>query len=141
MLAESSQFNANDVLVDVQSAHRSLYFLSDIGKTIADEFDTAEFPRRILADARFNLKESGVNTLCVAAGSVQFELNGKAVHSPVLLTPITASVDRVRQIVRFQSFQDAAFVNPFLQSHLREVFEFVLPLKLSSAPELPSLAS
>lgn len=129
------------MLVDVQSAHRGLYFLSDLGKTIADEFDTAKFPKRILDDARFNLKESGVNTLCLATGSIQLELNGKRVDSPILLTPITASIDRFRQKVSFQAFEDAAFVNPFLHSHLREAFEFVLPNDLCSTPELPTLTS
>lgn len=131
LLAESSHFNANDVLVDAHIERRGIHFIDDLRV-----FTLEEFPKRILADARANRKESGVNSLCIARGVLELELNGKAVRSPILLTPITASVDRIQQTVNFQEVEDATFINPFVIGHFRTKFDLSIPAEMLTSCEL-----
>ena len=134
LLAESSHFNANDVLVNARIDHRGLFFIEGLRV-----FKLDEFPKRILADSRANMKESGVNTLCFARGILQLELNGKEVHSPILLTPISASIDRIQQTVSFQEIDDASFINPFVLGHFREKFNLTIPSDILASTEMDSL--
>lgn len=134
LLAESSRFNANDVLVNARDDHRGLYFVDDLHVFALDEF-----PKRILADARATMKESGVNTLCIARGVLKLELNGKEVHSPIFLTPISASVDRIQQTVKFQEIDDASFINPFVTGHFYEKFDLSIPAYVHASNELESV--
>ena len=134
LLAESSHFNANDVLVNARSDHRGLFFANDLGA-----FKLDDFPKRILADSRANRKESGVNTLCFARGILQIDLNGKEVHSPILLTPISASIDRIQQTVAFQEIDDVSFINPFVVGHFREKFELSIPTEILASTEMDIL--
>lgn len=141
LLAESSQFNANDVLVDAKNDHRRLHFLSDEHDPSVLQFDLSAFPKKILTDARNNLKESGTNTLCLAQGIIDLELNGRHVQSPMILFPLLAKIDRMQQRVSFQKAEDAAFINPFISSHFRKVFDIDLPQELVDNPTLDSLVS
>lgn len=134
LLAESSHFNANDVLVNACDDHRGLCFVDKLSV-----FNLNEFPKRILADARANLKESGVNTLCIARGSLQLELNGKKVHSPILLTPISTTVDRLKQTVSFKEIDDSSFINPFVLGHFREKFDLSFPTDVLAFDEIESV--
>lgn len=141
LLSESSVFNANDVLVDAKNDHRALHFLASKVDTSALAFPLSEFPKRILSDARTNMKESGVNTLCLAHGLLELELNGRIVQSPVLLIPLSVAVDRIQQRVTFQMLEDTAFVNPFILNHFRKVFDLNLPNELVAEPQMESLVS
>lgn len=136
LLAESSQFNVNDVLVDAQFERSGIHFVNDL--TV---FNLDEFPKRILSDALSNKKETGVNTLCVARGILEIDLNGKAVRSPILLTPITAAIDRIQQTVRFQEIEDAAFINPFIVGHFRKKFHLSIPAEIVASNELSEIAA
>lgn len=136
LLAESSQFNANDVLVDAHIDRRGIHFIADLRV-----FSLDEFPKRILADARANRKESGVNTLCVARGMLELDLNGKEVRSPILLTPITVSIDRIQQTVTFREVEDAAFINPFIVGFFRRKFELSIPAEIVASDELDKIAA
>ncbi len=134
LLAESSHFNVNDVLVNARDDHRGLYFVDELSTLALDEF-----PKRILADSRANRKESGVNTLCIARGILRLELKGKEVSSPVLLTPLSASIDRIQQTVTFQEIDDSSFINPFILGHFRENFDLSIPVGVLASNELESV--
>ncbi len=139
LLAESSHFNVNDVLVDIHHENPKLHFISDssfFGKGIP----FADFPKKMLADARLSRKESGVNTLCFARGVVRLKVSGKDVLSPILLTPISYSSNRIQQEVHFQEMDDASFLNPFIVSHFRREFNRSIPQELIEQPELTTLA-
>lgn len=82
--------------------------------------DLHKFPKQILAEAEKSRKESGVNPLCLATGSVQLLVNSKTVITPILLTPLTYAVDKIKRTIAFQPVEEETFINPFLSSHLEE---------------------
>ncbi|MFK7785713.1 MAG: AAA domain-containing protein [Crocinitomicaceae bacterium] len=141
LLAESSHFNVNDVLVNAQQGNGKLHFIEDYHAFFKDGAALSHFPKRILSEARLSKKEAGVNTLCLANGIVHFELNNRSVESPILLTPVTHSVNRVHQQVSFKQVDDASFVNPFILSHFRKQFDLSIPGELLESPELEELIS
>jgi len=130
----------NDVLVNVQRENRKLHFLENSTSFFGKGIAFSDFPKRVLADARLNKKESGVNTLCLARGIVHLTVNGKKVQSPLVLTPITYSSNRIQQEVTFREVEDASFVNPFVLSHFRREFNRSVPDELLASPELTALS-
>ena len=139
LLAESSHFNVNDVLVDARNDHRGLHFVSVYSESGTSTYDITALPKRIVPTARRNLKESGVNTLCIARGILELELNGREVKTPILLIPISAKVDRIKQTVSFKEFEESAFVNPFILSHFHSKFDLSLPEDIIVEPKLEQL--
>jgi len=113
LLKESSQFNSNDVLVHADLQNPKLF---EVHTSL--EFVLSDFPKSILREADKTRKESGVNSLCLARGSVQLTLNTKEVNAPILLTPLTYSVDRLKKTILFEAQEEDAFINPFLISFL-----------------------
>lgn len=118
LLVESSRFNANDVLVDVQSGIGNLFEMSD-----QFTISVSNFPPKILRDAKQTYKESGINPLCLAEMLVELKLNGKLIHTPVFLSPAEYRVNKIEQSIRFDILSDAKFVNPFLLFHLENQLE------------------
>lgn len=102
--------------------------LMEVDRAVIFDLDT--FPKRILNEARANLKETGVNTLCAAIGILHLELNGKAVETPILLQPLETKVDRIKGEISFPEIEECAFVNPFVIQHFRRVFELEIPSEL-----------
>ena len=141
LLAESSHFNVNDVLVDARNDHKTLFFLGDYSESGTSTYDLTALPKRIVPSAQRNLKESGVRTLCIARGILELELNGREIQTPILLIPISAKVNRIKQTVSFKEFEDTAFVNPFILSHFHAKFELSIPDDIVKEPELEQLVS
>ena len=116
LLKESQQFNSNDVLVNADfSSSRLVEILSNL------EFKTSEFPSNLLKEADKSVKESGVNPLCLAMGSVQLELNHKVANAPILLAPISYFVNKVKGTIAFSAQEDEIFINPFLEAYLNDL--------------------
>jgi hypothetical protein len=113
LLKESRQFNTNDVLVHADIQNSKLF---EVHTSL--EFAISDFPKSILREADKTRKESGVNSLCLARGCVQLTLNSKAVNTPILLTPLTYSVDKLKKTIQFESQDEEVFINPFLISFL-----------------------
>ena len=113
LLVESSQFNTNDVLVDVQLDNSKICVSDDMLT-----FNVADFPKPILREAEKTQKESGVNPLCLAEGIVQLTMNGKQVQTPIFLTPLSFSLDKIRKRIDFIPVEDDLFINPFLMNYL-----------------------
>jgi hypothetical protein len=118
LLNESCQFNTNDVLVNVNFENSKLFYS---GKELS--FDSTIFPKSIIREADKIRKESGVNSLCRAEGIVSLNVNGKDVQSPVIITPLTYTRDKVKQIVSFLLMDEERFINPFLLFHLTRELE------------------
>ena len=129
----------NDVLVNVQRENRKLHFVDGYPATFSAGISLSKFPKRILSEARQNKKESGVNTLCLARGVVHFQVNDRRVESPILLTPITYSVNRIQQEVSFKEIDESSFLNPFIVSHFRKNFQLTIPGELRDANEMSQL--
>ena len=118
LLAESSAFNINDILVHVDAANPRLYFST--GNLV---FTDQELPKKILNQAKKIQKESGVNTLCLAKGTVQLQRALTEINTPIALYPIQLKRDKVRGITEFIIDTDNGFINPFVVNQLRNTFE------------------
>lgn len=115
LLKESSQFNTNDVLVHVNRENKKLFFSPE-----EMTFDLDVFPKVILREAEKTKKESGVNSLCFALGTVQLKIGEKDVETPVLLSPVDFSKNKIQQTVTLEILEEDAFINPFLKYYLEK---------------------
>jgi len=106
------------VLVNVDFENSRLF---SSGKELC--FDSDIFPKSILREADKTRKESGVNSLCIAEGFVALSVNGKQVQTPIIITPLTYTKDKVKQIISFSLTDEERFINPFLLLHLTRELE------------------
>ncbi|MFT5858983.1 MAG: hypothetical protein ACI865_001079 [Flavobacteriaceae bacterium] len=136
LLAESSQFNVNDVLVHVAQDHRKLFFVDD-SLTVS----LGAFPKHIIRDAKEMQKESGVNSLCMATGTVKLMIQEREVQTPILLCPITFVLDKVANTYSFQVEEDGLFLNPFLKSYLNQGLSIQVPDELMGDLSMDSLSA
>ena len=113
LLKESSQFNTNDVLVNVDVDNSKLLFSAE-----QLVFKTADFPKAILREAEKTKKESGVNSLCVATGTVGLKIGDKEVTTPILLTPVQIVKNKIKDTITLVLVEDGDFVNPFLKMYI-----------------------
>lgn len=115
---ESTQFNVNDVLVNVETTNKNLFFTSEELK-----FDLDLFPKKILSETNKLKKESGVNALCCVNGIVSLNINEKPVQTPIFLSPLNYKINKVNQTIVFEKLDDEKFINPFLLFHLSNTLE------------------
>lgn len=115
LLNESTQFNVNDVLVHVDKENKKLFFTDK-----AAHFSLDEFPKVILRETKKTKKESGVNTLCLAKGTVGLSISGKEVQTPILLSPAEYTIDKIKGIIDISYLEESAFINPFLKQYFNE---------------------
>lgn len=113
LLKESSQFNTNDVLVHVDPENNKLLF-SPMEMTLPLDI----FPKTILREAEKTKKESGVNSLCFALGTVKLKIGGKNVVTPVLLSPVDFVKNKIQKTITLEILEEDAFINPFLKYYL-----------------------
>ncbi|MCR9171002.1 MAG: ATP-binding protein [bacterium] len=113
LLQESRSFNKNDVLVHADPS-KVFVFESDI----IEPFAPGELSWKLIKEAQRNLKESGVNTLCLAE---KFMIHGEhSLRSPLFLTPLTYTIDKVRSQVRVEPVTDSRFINPYVEYILQK---------------------
>jgi len=115
LLIESSQFNGNDVLVNVSNTNSKLIFAPE-----SMSFELQKFPKAILRKTETTRKETGVNSLCIAKYTVQLIHGSKTVTSPIWLIPIEYSVNKLQQKLTLNPINEVSFMNPFLKSFLEE---------------------
>lgn len=123
---ENTQFNANDVLVNVDSTNQNLFFAED-----QLVFSLDEFPKRILSETTRLIKESGVNALCCASEIVELSIGDKHVKTPVLFVPMEFKINKQKKQVTFKKIEDEQFINPFLLFHLEQTLGFSVPNDVS----------
>jgi len=108
LLQDSRSFNKNDVLVHADPS-RTLKFESPV----LEPFVPKETSWKLIKEAQKNKKESGVNTLCLAHG---FLVHGAdELRSPLFLTPMTYSIDKVRSRLILEQVEEATFINPYIE--------------------------
>lgn len=104
------------MLVHAASENKRLHF-----GAWTDTLALDDFPSVILKETRKTIKDSGVNTLCLAEVFLEHTTGASIQKSPVLLTPVIFRVDKVRKTLHFERIEDATFVNPYiaflLESH------------------------
>jgi len=119
---ESTQFNANDVLVNVEASNKNLFFTSN-----ELNFALSDFPKKIIAETTKLKKESGVNALCCANGIVSLIVGDKSIQTPIFLTPLEFTINKIKQTIVFEKQEDEQFINPFLLFHLENSLEIKIP--------------
>ena len=95
---ESTQFNANDLLVNIDPTNPNLVFVEGIFV-----FSRVDFPQRILSETIKMQKESGVNALCSVSEVVEIKLGEKKVLTPVTLFPLEYKINKQKQQITLRS--------------------------------------
>jgi hypothetical protein len=132
LLEESTQFNANDVLVNID--RNAVVAIDDSGLK-GNDLPYSTF-KTILKKAHENERESGVNPLCLAQGILEWEIKNEVVSTPIILTPCIAVLNKIDQTVRFEIDQELAFINPFLLLRLKRDFDVHIPAELQTSADL-----
>jgi len=115
LLHEASEFNVNDLLVN-------LHFEQCFTYQYESELSWEKI-RKIILKSQNLIKESGVNPLCVAKGSITWERNGQEIQSPLLLFPCSFNHNKVSKCVELTIDEEAVIVNPFVEKHLKTVYD------------------
>jgi len=119
LLQDESQFNTNDVLVNIDHAS-VLPFHST-------ELQIDQRLRSILSVAKKTDKDLGIYPLCVTHGLIEWEYKKTVVSSPLILSPCRAVVNKINNSVRIEFSDDHFFINPFVQNRIEREFEIQLP--------------
>lgn len=117
LLNDAIAFNSNDNLVHLDESDHRLLAAND--KLSYPELDV---PKKLIKEIKDEIKEKGVNPLCLVTGIVELELKGKTFMTPVRLTPLQLHHDKVRSTVSF-SHTNEPFINPYLVRTLQSEFE------------------
>jgi len=114
LLSLASEFNANDLLVDLNSWDLI---------TVSDEriLDFA-LCRKIISKAQISIKEQGLNPLCLAQGSLSWERNGKEIQSPIWLIPASFEINKVQNTLAIFPNEEGFILNPFIVKQLQVVY-------------------
>lgn len=134
LLLETRQFNANDVLVNC---------LSDSIVTLKSEAELAEpFPRekvkKIVSFASKVQKESGIFPLCYARLAFKWNYKNSEILTPLFLTPLEVTLNKVTQEFTFQMDADDCFINPFIHQVFKDEWELELPSDINSYETIDS---
>lgn len=119
LLIESSQFNANDLLVNCQHA---IFPVESAQSNFLFPFEKEL--KSLIQSAIRTKKEQGIFPLCLAKGLVEWSYKGEQIHTPILLFPCTIEQIKVSNAVKINVLEDEVFVNPFLINRLQTEFEF-----------------
>lgn len=125
LLEASAYFNVSDLLVNTDPDKRisvELKTLTDIPKE--------DVPPKLIREAETTLRESGINSLCIVTGFVFLELGSKRVQTPLILSPVEYTLDKVRNVYSFVMDEDSSFLNPFLIRHVTNTLGIALPAEL-----------
>ena len=109
------------MLVNVHRDHKKLFFTEEIVSISSDVF-----PKAIIGDALSTTKESGINPLCVCLGHVKLKVQASEINSPILLSALDYTLDKVAGVYSFSYSDDKLFLNPFLVSHLKSELDIDL---------------
>lgn len=107
MLQEIRSFNKNDILVHADPS-KTFEFES----LLIEPFAPGQPIWKMIKETEKNLKESGVNTLCLA--EVYLINDEKEIRTPLMLTPLTYSIDKLRGQLKLEKIEEAIFVNPYV---------------------------
>ncbi len=86
---------------------------------VVESFGPKQTCWKIIKEAQKNQKESGVNTLCLAEGSLLHQKGEDTLRSPLFLTPLTYRMDKVRSQLHLEKMEEARFINPYVEHLLQ----------------------
>jgi hypothetical protein len=131
LLNDVSQFNANDVLVDLDNNLVIPIELkpNNIQPTILP-IDSSI--KSILNTAKKTKKEQGIFPLCLTQGFIEWEVKQFVVRSPLFLFPCHVEISKVKDTVKIIPLEEDVFINPFVVNRLLKEFNLQLPEELTS---------
>jgi hypothetical protein len=132
LLQDVSQFNANDVLVNID--HSSLLPIIDFS-SFKETQDYLPF-KSIVSSAKKTEKEQGIFPLCISQGIIEWEYKQSAVRTPLFLSPVEIEIKKVDNTIRFSDEEEFSFINPFLINRLQREFEIKLPAEILNLEQL-----
>lgn len=141
LLQDASQFNTNDVLVNLDHGSVVSFFVGtghDLHLQKQNDLHLQNDPtiKSILSTAKKTEKEQGIFPLCITQGFIEWEFKQTAVRSPLLLFPCQIEISKVKDSVKIFPIEDAVFINPFLINRLKKEFNIQIPEEINSAETL-----
>lgn len=124
-IREISQFNMNDILVNVSDGKK---IEIDLDSSLSSfKLDLTNELRGIVQAAENNFKESGILPLCISNGILKWELKNKTIETPLFLFPI--SYNKLKSIQKIECFvkEDEMIINPFLINYFHQNLEIDFP--------------
>lgn len=119
LLAEASQFNASDLLVNIE---RGVALELDESAVLQD-FAFSGTLKSLIQQATKSQREQGVFPLSIAQGHISWKVNETVVNSPLWIVPVGVTINKVNETVRLQIDGENGFVNPFVKIRLTNVFQ------------------
>lgn len=120
---ELKSFNSADLLVNI-SGH-SLKPLALEGLSHSLPYDNEL--KKIHQTSNQHFRETGVNLLSLARGVLQWSHQGKEFQTPLLIYPIEAQFNKIKQELELQFDQEEGFLNPYLVYYFAQNFDFQWP--------------
>jgi hypothetical protein len=119
LLAEASQFNTSDLLVNLE---RGVALELD-ESVLSQDFSFTGTLKSLVQQATKTQREQGVFPLSVAQGHISWKVNETVVNSPLWIVPVGVTINKVNETVRFQMDVENGFINPFVKIRLTNVFQ------------------
>jgi hypothetical protein len=119
LLVEASQFNASDLLVNIERGV-AMELESPI---VSSEFPMSGTIKTLIQQATKTQREQGVFPMSMAQGHVSWKVNDIVVHSPLWIVPVGINVNKVKDSVQINPDIEAGFVNPFVKIRLKKTFQ------------------
>lgn len=119
LLVDASQFNASDLLVNLERG---------VAMELNDTSITQDFPfsgiiKSLVQQATKTRREQGIFPLSIAQGHISWKVNDSIVNSPLWILPVDVVINKVNETVRLQFDTENGFVNPFVKIRLKNVFQ------------------
>jgi hypothetical protein len=119
LLAEASQFNASDLLVNLE---RGVAIELESAKASYD-FPLTGVVKTLVQQATKTQREQGIFPLSLAQGHISWKVNDVLVNSPLWIVPASINVNKVKETVQIHPDVEAGFVNPFVKIRLKKAYQ------------------
>lgn len=134
LLQETSQFNTNDVLVNLD---RDSFVPIDLNSLSEIYLKLDNSPiKLILSSAKKIEREQGIFPLCLTEGLIEWEIKQITVRSPLLLIPCEIEISKINNSVKIKPIEDTVFVNPFVVNRLNKEFNIQIPTEIKTIDAL-----
>lgn len=116
LIRDANSYAANDVLVNVSDSKNCIPFSEN-------EILEYELLNPIYQKNQRFIKETGTSMLCITKGVIDWNLNSKEVKTPLIIIPVSVSLNKVTKKFSYEYEESDAIVNPYLVNRLEKEFE------------------
>jgi hypothetical protein len=122
LLEDSLQFNANDILVHIDSDSKKVL----VAGNEPDQIYALPSVKKIIDHARQTERENGINPLCKTEGLLHWEFRQQQISTPIFIVSSRAKVNKLEQTAMFENGEHV-LINPFLIKRLKLDWDILLP--------------